>query len=140
MYVVVSIIIQCVIQSLSVFFVSPMTRTFKEAIDHANARSIRGYATAACVVLEKRQLPNITRGRTPYQGCLEVFFLVARVSPGPRARAHGNGPFFSESPHRHARTGNRPPYAALSFFLRPRDISGRALVTGYAPTSRPANF
>jgi len=74
-----------------VFFVSPMTRTFKEAIDHANARSIRGYATAACVVLEKRQLPNITGGRTPYQGCLEVFFLVARVGLGPRARAHGNG-------------------------------------------------
>ena len=36
------------------FFVSLMTRTLKEAIDHANARSIRGYAIAACVVLSRR--------------------------------------------------------------------------------------
>lgn len=48
------------------------------------------------------------------------------------------GPSFPESRHRHARMGNRLP--VLSFFSRPRDISGRALVTGYALTSRQANF
>jgi len=54
--------------------------------------------------------------------------------------AEQRGPFFPESLHRHARTGNRPPRVALSFFFRPRDISGRALVTGYPQTSREANF
>lgn len=34
---------------MRVLFVSPMTRTFEEAIDHVDARSIRGYATVACV-------------------------------------------------------------------------------------------
>lgn len=85
-----------------------------------------------------------TRSRTPCQGCLKVLDLPRRKG-WPRvlcARAHAGGAahFFLESPHRHARTGNRPPCVALSFFSRPRDISGRALVTGYAPTSRQANF
>lgn len=124
-----------------VLFVSPMTRTFEEAIDHVDARSICGYATVACVVLEKRQLPNITGVRTPYQGCLEVLDLLCRKGwPRFSLTRERRGPFFPESPHRHARTGNRPPRAALSFFSRPRDISGRALVTGYASTSQQANF
>lgn len=73
--------------NLRPYFLS-MTETSKEAIDHV---SIRGYATAACVCSKKRQLPNITGGRTPCQGCLEVLDFVARVGPGLAYTRVGEG-------------------------------------------------
>ena len=97
-----------------------------------------------CCTLKKRQLPNITGGRTPCQGCLEVLDLPCRKGWPSCAHAHaGNGAahFSRKVPigtYTHVKSAT---LRALSFFSsRPRDISGRALVTGYASDGRQANF
>jgi len=132
--------------SARVFSFAPTSKSFKGAVDHPSVRPFVATPLRHVCAREKRQLPNITRGPLA-KGVWKFWtFLVARV--GPRYRVAR--PLFSESPHRHARTHARTrartthargiDHPALSFFSRPRDISGRALVTGYPPTSREANF
>lgn len=125
-----------------VFFVSRMTRAFKEA-NWPRGRAIYSWLRHCGMCCAREETVTKYNRRTdPLSRVFRSFGPSSSQGLAP-VLVHAStrrGPFFPESPHRHARTHARGKSAALSFFSRPRDISGRALVTGYAPTSRQTNF